>query len=150
MPTKERITTPEVDTAEESVEEPVSAPISEPAAFNFKKYTLSLETEKRTLTIADTGETFEVTIKPISWAKRNQIISNSLKFGADGATGFDGDAYVRNCLKEVLVDAPWGRTTEAFLLTIDERLGTALERLVPKAFGEDDPEGVDIDSVKKE
>ena len=86
----------------------------------------------------------------MSWSKRNQIVSSSLKFGVDGATGFDGDIYVRNCLKEILVNAPWGRTTEAFLLTIDERLGTALERLVPKAFGGDDSTEVDIDSVKKE
>ena len=84
----------------------------------------------------------------MSWAKRNQIISNSLTFGADGGTGFDGDGYVRSCLKEMLVDAPWGRTTESFLLTIDERLGTALETLVPKAFATDD--SVDIDTVKKE
>ena len=119
----------------------------EAAQFDFKKYTLSLDPVSRTLSIAETGETFDVTIKPLSWAKRNQIISSSLTFGADGGTGFDGDGYVRNCLKEMLVDAPWGRTTEAFLLTIDERLGTALEELVPKAFASDDT--VDIDTVKK-
>jgi len=118
------------------------------ASFDFKKYTLSLEPDKKTLTIADTGESFDVTVKPLSWAKRNQIISSSLTFGADGGTGFDGDGYVRSCLKEMLVDAPWGRTTEAFLLTIDERLGTALEGLVPKAFASED--SVDIDTVKKE
>jgi len=146
MPVKGRVTTdPELG------EEAVSEPIAETSkAFDFHKYTLSLQPEKRTLTIPETGETFEVTIRPMSWAKRNSIISTSLKFGADGATGFDGDTYVRNCLKEVLVEAPWGRTTEAFLLTIDDRLGTALETLVPKAFGGDDPDGVDIDTVKKE
>ena len=119
----------------------------EAAQFDFKKYTLSLEPDKKTLTIPETGESFDVTVKPLSWAKRNQIISSSLTFGADGGTGFDGDGYVRNCLKEMLVDAPWGRTTEAFLLTIDERLGTALETLVPKAFASD--ESVDVDTVKK-
>lgn len=119
----------------------------EAATFDFRKYTLSLEPEKRTLTVPETGESFDVTIKPLSWAKRNQIISGSLTFGADGGTGFDGDGYVRSCLKEMLVDAPWGRTTEAFLLTIDERLGAALEGLVPKAFASED--SVDIDTVKK-
>ena len=140
----------ETESVPEPVEEPRAEPVSAPAQFDFKKYTLSLEPEKRTLTIPETGETFEVTVRPMSWAKRNSIISTSLKFGADGATGFDGDLYVRNCLKEILVNAPWGRTTEAFLLTIDERFGTALERLVPKAFGGDDSTEVDIDSVKKE
>ena len=119
---------------------------TEQAQFDFKKYTLSSEPEKRTITIGETGEVFEVTIKPLSWAKRNQIISSSLKFDPSGATGFDGDSYVRSCLKEMLLDAPWGRTTEAFLLTIDERLGTALESIVPKAFG---GEEVDSDEVKK-
>jgi len=146
MPVKRNIS----ESDSELVEESVGEPISEPTQFNFSKYTLSREPEKKTLTIPETKETFEVTIRPMSWAKRNQIISSSLKFGVDGATGFDGDTYVRNCLKEILVEAPWGRTTEAFLLTIDERLGTALETLVPKAFGGDDPDGVDIDTVKKE
>ena len=146
MTVKGRITT---DIESDLEEEPEAQTISEPVAFNFKKYTLSLEVEKRTLKIADTGETFDVSIRPMSWSKRNQIVSNSLKFGADGATGFDGDIYVRNCLKEIIVEAPWGRTTEAFLLTIDDRLGTALEQLVPKAFGAEDSDGVDIDTVKK-
>jgi hypothetical protein len=146
MTVKGRITT---DIEADLEEEPAAQTIAEPAAFNFKKYTLSLEVEKRTLKIADTGETFDVSIRPMSWSKRNQIVSNSLKFGADGATGFDGDIYVRNCLKEIIVEAPWGRTTEAFLLTIDDRLGTALEQLVPKAFGGEDSDGVDIDTVKK-
>ena len=49
----------------------------------------------------------------------------------------------------MLVDAPWGRTTEAFLISIDERLGSALEAVVPKAFGSD-AVTVDSDTVKKE
>ena len=122
----------------------------ETVQFDFKQYTLSSEPTKKVLTIEETGESFEVTVKPLSWAKRNQMISASLNFGTDGATGFDGDGYVRGCLKEMVIDAPWGRTTEAFLLTIDERLGTALETLVPKAFGGSDAETVDIDNVKKE
>ena len=62
---------------------------------------------------------------------------------------FGGDTYVRECLKEMIVEAPWGRTTEAFLLSIDERLGGALERLVPVAFAGDE-EGVNPDEIKKE
>jgi hypothetical protein len=118
----------------------------ESAEFDFKKYTLSTEPEKRTIVIEETGDEFEITVRPLSWAKRNQIISNSLTFGTDGNTGFNADAYVRTCLKEMVVDAPWGRTTEAFLLTIDERLGAALETVVPKAFSNDD---TDVDDVKK-
>ena len=42
----------------------------------------------------------------------------------------------------------WGKTTESFLITIDERLGAALEALVPKAFST--PDVLDADTVKKE
>ena len=52
----------------------------------------------------------------------------------------------------MITEAPWGRTTEAFLVSIDERLGGALETLVPKAFNEEseDTSTDDIDSIKKE
>ena len=47
----------------------------------------------------------------------------------------------------MLIDAPWGRTTETFLVSIDSRLGGLLETLVPKAFDEDD--ALDVEQVKK-
>ena len=80
-------------------------------------------------------------------------MSRSVKWGTDGETSFDGDAYVRMCLREMVVEAPWGKTTETFLLSIDERLGGALEDIVPKAFGEDAETqgGLDqVDNLKDE
>ena len=119
-------------------------------AFNFKDYQISVQPTKQIVTIDDTGDTFEVGVKPLSWARRNQILSKSVRWTGDGETLFDGDAYVRLCLREMIVEAPWGRTTETFLLSIDERLGQALESLVPKAFGETTTEGGlgDIDNLK--
>ena len=38
--------------------------------------------------------------------------------------------YIKECLKQMIVEAPWGATTESFLLSIDERLGKVLESLV--------------------
>ena len=121
-------------------------------AFDFNNYVIGRETESRTLKIPDTGESFDVQFKPLSWAKRNQFISRNLQLGTDGSSGFNADGYVRDCLKEMLVEAPWGRTTEAFLLSIDDRLGGALETLVPKAFSDNDADtSVDeIDEIKKE
>ena len=121
-------------------------------AFDFKDYQISTQATKQTVTIEDTGDEFEVGVKPLSWARRNQILSKSVKWTAEGQTSFDGDAYVRLCLREMIVDAPWGRTTETFLLSIDERLGQALEAIVPKAFGEVAIEGGlgDIDNLKDE
>ena len=116
--------------------------------FDVSKYQLQGGTRKLTVTIEDTDEEFELTVKQLSWSKRNQLISKCLEWGQGGTTSFNGDTYVRECLKEMIVEAPWGRTTEAFLVSIDERLGGALESLVPKAFGTE--EGVDHNQVKKE
>ena len=103
--------------------------------FDFNKYKIANRTVQRTLEVE--GAEFSVTVKPLSWAKRNHILSNAMTWDTDGATKFDGDIYVRECLKEMIVDAPWGKTTELFLISIDERLGNALETLVPSAFGSD-------------
>ena len=114
--------------------------------FDFKKYIIEKQPESKTLTIEGTGETFEVTVKDLPWSRRNQLISKSLEFNAGGETKFAADVYVRECLKEMIVDAPWGNTTERFLMQIDSRLGSALETLVPQAF---DDVAVQSDIVKK-
>ena len=46
----------------------------------------------------------------------------------------------------MIVKAPWGTTTESFLVSIDERLGKALEGLVPSAFDQENAS----DKIKKE
>jgi hypothetical protein len=120
--------------------------------FDYSKYLVSHEAETRTIEVPGTEESFEVSVKKLSWSKRNQIISKNLHWDSSGSTSFSADGYVRDCLKEILVEAPWGRTTEALLLSFDDRLGAALETLVPKAFGEgsDDVIESDIHTIKKE
>ena len=71
-----------------------------------------------------------------------------MNWDANGNTSFNASNYMRACLREMIVDAPWGKTTEGFLISIDERLGSALEKIVPQAFGTEG--GVDIDATKKE
>jgi len=115
--------------------------------FELSKYQIKSVTKKVTLTIAETEEEVEVTIKQLSWSKRNQLISKCLQWSNSGQNAFDADLYVRECLKEMIIEAPWGRTTESFLVSIDERLGTALETLVPKAFGAGNSPSPDI--IKK-
>jgi len=117
--------------------------------FDYNKYLVSHEAETRTLEIPGTGDTFEVSVKPLSWSKRNQIISKNLHWDSTGNTSFSADGYVRDCLKDMITDAPWGRTTETLLLSFDDRLGAALETLVPKAFGEGMEDFIDPDTVKK-
>ena len=101
--------------------------------FDVSKYQISPTTQKRKVVIEETGDEFDVSIKPLSWAKRNQIVSNCLQIGANGSQSFNGDLYIKECLKEMIVEAPWGRTSEVFLSSIDSRLGAALEALVPSA-----------------
>lgn len=112
--------------------------------FDLSNYQIETSTKTQTVTIESTGDEFEVTIKPMSWSKRNKLISKCLTFDGAGNSGFDGDLYVKEALKDIIVDSPWGRTTEAFLATIDSRLGVALEQLVPKAFEDDEASVPDI------
>ena len=113
--------------------------------FDVSKYQISPTTQKRKVVIEETGDEFEVSIKPLSWAKRNQIVSNCLQIGTNGSQSFNGDLYIKECLKEMIVEAPWGRTSEVFLSSIDSRLGAALEALVPQAFDAD----AAADKIKK-
>ena len=104
---------------------------SKEKTFDFSKYQIDNAIEEKTLTVEETKEEFKVKIRPLSWSRRNQIMSKCITWPQNGQTGFDGDAFVRGCLREIIVEAPWGRTTETFLISIDARLGAALEKLVP-------------------
>ena len=127
----------------------VSEDKEQTVSFDLNKYTVGQTLKKETVTIEETGEKFEVSIKPLTWAKRNQLISRHLAWKDDGNTAFNGDAYVKDCLKEMVADAPWGKTTESFLISIDARLGGALEALVPKAFGDGENNVPNPDKIKK-
>jgi hypothetical protein len=105
--------------------------------FDITNYQLSGEAYEETVTIPETGDEFTVTLKPLSWSRRNKIVSRCLKIDGGGNNSFDGDYYMKECLKEMVVQAPWGPTTESFLVGIDARLGAALEALVPQAFDAD-------------
>ena len=116
--------------------------------FDLSKYQIENAVQKIPIKIEETGDQFEVSVKQLSWSRRNQLLSKALQFTESGGPNFDGDLYVRECLKAMIVDAPWGRTTEAFLVSIDSRLGGALEAIVPKAFGDDNT--IDPNTLKKE
>ena len=56
--------------------------------FNLEDYQIKRGPEKKTITIEDTGASFEVTVKEMSWSKRNQLISKCMKFDSKGNTSF--------------------------------------------------------------
>ena len=116
--------------------------------FDVSKYQVNANSiEDQTLVIEDTKEEINLKIKPLTWARRNQIMSKSITWGTTGQSSFDGDAFVRACLRDMIVEAPWGRTTESFLLSIDTRLGAALETLVPNVG---DTSEETADEIKKD
>jgi|TARA_B100000519_G_scaffold151805_1_gene132776 hypothetical protein len=117
-------------------------------SFDLDKYTIDSTPIEQTITIEETGDSFQITYKVLGWAQRNKLIAKYLTWDDSGGTGFDADGYVRECLREMLIDTPWGKTTETFLISIDSRLGAALEQIVPQAFS--NASQGDVDNVKKE
>ena len=69
-----------------------------------------------------------------------------MTFDEKGNSSFDSGIYIKEVLKEIIVEAPWGDTTDEFLTTINQELGSALEKLVPSAF---DSNFAEVDVVKK-
>ena len=70
----------------------------------------------------------------VPWAKRNYIKSQCVSFNDKQQTHFDSQQYIAECLKLMIVKAPWGNTDDMFLLQVGDALGDALEKLVPSAY----------------
>ena len=115
-------------------------------SFDIAKYQISQEGETKTIDIE--GDSFEVKVKSLSWFKRNELMSKCMSLVLGGESKFDGALFVREVLKEIIVDAPWGRTTDGFLISINTALGTALEQLVAAEAMVDSE--VNPDETKKE
>ena len=119
--------------------------------FDVSKYMVSNQVEEREVELAD--EKFTVTIKDLSWSRKNQLVAKAMAFGGKTeGMSFDADYYVKECLKAMIVEAPWGKTTDTFLISINDELGKALEVLVPRAFGseDDDDEDESMENLKEE
>ena len=93
------------------------------------KWRLSLEPKDVEFTYK--GERVVVTIRPITWSKKNQIISQATAYSQTGEGKFNLDSYNKECLKYMIVKAPWGETNSIFLNQIGDELGNHLEKLIP-------------------
>ncbi|MDP3917299.1 MAG: hypothetical protein Q8Q42_03360 [Nanoarchaeota archaeon] len=121
----------------------------------YEKYLVSREPRDIILNVEN--EQLNLKVRDIPRARKNQIISQSVRYDTEGNTHFDGDFYLRECLKYMVVDAPWGQTTDVFLLQLKDvqdgnsnPLADALEALVPVAFKKKDA-GLDkVTDIKKE
>lgn len=92
---------------------------------------------KKTITIPFEGREFNIVVKPMTWARKNKILSDCFSFDSKGTMKFSTDKYMKTMLSEMIVEAPWGETNEVFLNRIKPEFGAKLEALVPKAFDEE-------------
>ena len=69
------------------------------SSFDVSKYQITDSSRVETVTIEETGDTFEVTIKPLSWARKNKLLSEHLKWDNEGNTAFQSAEYVRASLR---------------------------------------------------
>jgi len=99
-------------------------------------------------------EDVPIKVAGIPWAKLNYIKSQCVSYNDKTETQFDGQQYINECLKIMIVDAPWGATDDMFLLQVGGALGVELEKLIPSAYGTNDEEDEDIEetlaTIKKE
>jgi len=116
--------------------------------FDYNKHMVG---ESRTVELEVEGEKFEIKVRDVPAMRMKQLVSAGLKWDTNGNTTFQLDYYYRECLKYMIVEAPWGPTTEVFLSRIDQKLSKALDSLVPTPFGETQNGSLPTpDIVKKE
>jgi len=121
----------------------------ESAPFDVSKYMISNQVEEREVELGN--DTFTVKVKDLSWSRKNQLVAKAMAFGGKvEGMSFDADYYVKECLKAMIVEAPWGDTTDVFLISINDELGKALESIVPRAFGDGDEDEETTENLSEE
>lgn len=99
-----------------------------------------MEQSEKEMAFTYKGEDVTVTVKPMTWSKKNQILSQCMSYSSEGEARFNLDNYNKECLTFMIVKAPWGKTDRIFLTQIDDELGGQLQALIPGPFegGEQD------------
>ena len=95
--------------------------------------------EPKEIEISFEDATVTLKIKQITWSKKNQILSKCFSYQTDGSIQFNFDRYMKDCLCEMIIEAPWGETNHLFLSRIKPEFGAQLEKLVPKPLGDVTP-----------
>ena len=105
---------------------------------SYEKYLLTRESESVTLDLpyAEGEEEIKVVLRPLSWAKKNSLVSQCTQYTSDGNVAFNGQKYINEVLMYIVTEAPWGKTDDMFLAKVNLTLGGALEKLVPSAIDE--------------
>ena len=113
-------------------------------SFDVSKY--KIKEQNQTYTIKLEKDEFDVIIKPMTWQQKNELVARCMTFDDKGNSSFDSGIYIKEVLKEILIEAPWGKTDDEFLNSINQEMGSALEKLVPSAF---ESNFTEVDVIKK-
>ena len=113
-------------------------------SFDVSKY--KIKEQNQTYTVKLEKDEFDVIIKPMTWQQKNELVARCMTFDDKGNSSFDSGIHIKEVLKEILIEAPWGKTTDEFLNSINQEMGSALEKLVPSAF---ESNFTEVDVIKK-
>lgn len=90
------------------------------------------KTWQKPLVDEDTGEVYVLTLKDVSWPKKNDIFTNSLKRTADGDGKLDFAHYYREVAKEMIVEVdPQPENLTIWLQGLTADFGSQLEDDLP-------------------
>ena len=103
------------------------------AAFDWTKYQIKSDIRQITVKVGDDEDELILGVKDLGYVAKNKLVSSCYTY-TGGTVGFDMDSYMRETLKVMIVEAPWGATNDMFLMSIDQHLGKALENIIPSAF----------------
>jgi len=103
------------------------------AAFDWTKYQIKSDIREVSVKVGDDEDELTLGIKELGYVAKNKLVSSCYTY-TGGTVGFDMDTYMRETLKAMIVEAPWGATNDMFLMSIDQHLGKALEEIIPAAF----------------
>ncbi len=114
------------------------------AGFDWSKYQIKTDIRQITIKVGADEDELTLGVKDLGYVAKNKLVSSCYTY-TGGTVGFDMDSYMRETLKVMIVEAPWGDTNDMFLMSIDQHLGKALEEIIPSAF-----EAGDIPPLKKD
>ena len=116
--------------------------------FDLSRYQVGREPREHIISVE--GEPLKLMIRDLPWSLKNQKKSLAARYDSEGKGWYDHDFYNKECLKYIIVEAPWGKTDELFLLSLRSGtpLITELEKLVPPAIEDEMATGVS-DTRKK-
>ena len=93
----------------------------------------------------------DIMVRDLGWSKKNEIVSKSFILDIKTNTQqFNGDNYLKECIKYMIPDGPWGTTNDIFLTQLEDGPGAALASIIPSAFDGQSSNSESLSETKKE